>query len=194
VALHPLHKAFGVKRVVISTYQSVSGAGINGWRDLDGTLAGEAPKHFPYQIAHNVIPHIDDFYDDGYTGEEKKLIEEIKKILNAPEIKATATTVRVPVYTGHSLSINVTFKNEFCLEEAKRLLAAQPGVVLADDPAQKLYPMPLKAAGNDLVHVGRIRRDDSCENSMNLWVVTDNTRKGAATNAVQIMERLMAER
>ena len=191
IALNPLHKAYGVKRIVYSTYQSVSGAGIGGWNDLTDTLNGKEPAHFPYKIAGNIIPHIDSFHDDGYTGEEIKLIEETKKILNAPEIKATATTVRVPVYTGHCLSINVTFDKPFILDDVKRLLQDAPGIRLYDDPANKIYPTPLVAAGTDLVYVGRIRRDESFENSLNLWVAADNVRKGAATNAVQTAEYLL---
>jgi aspartate-semialdehyde dehydrogenase len=192
VALNPLHKAYGIKRLVISTYQSVSGAGVGGWDDLERTLKGEPPQTFPYPIAHNVIPHIGSFGEDGYTGEEKKLVAEIKKMLGAPDIKATATTVRVPVFTGHSLSINVTLENTFDLSEARRLIAGQPGAVLVDDTANQQYPMPLTAAGTDEVYIGRLRRDESCENSLNLWVVTDNVRKGAATNAVQIAEALLS--
>ncbi|MDR1663775.1 MAG: aspartate-semialdehyde dehydrogenase [Clostridiales bacterium] len=191
VALNPLHKAYTVKRIVFSTYQSVSGAGVGGWEDLERTVKGEAPQHFPYPIAYNVIPHIDRFYEDGYTGEEAKLIAETKKMLHAPEIKATATTVRVPVFTGHSLSVNVSFEKAFDLAEARKLLAEAPGVRLQDDPARNVYPMPITAAGTDLVYVGRVRRDESFENSLNLWVVADNVRKGAATNAVQIAERVM---
>jgi aspartate-semialdehyde dehydrogenase len=193
VALNPLHKAYGVKRVVISTYQSVSGAGINGCEDLTRTLNGEDSQWFPYKIAHNVIPHIDRFLDDGYTGEEQKIVEETKKMLHAPDIKATATAVRVPVYTGHSLSINVTFREPFTLEAVWTLLNNAPGVVLADDTAHSLYPMPITAAGSDEVYVGRIRRDESCDNSLNLWVSADNVRKGAAANAVQIAELLMSD-
>ncbi|MCL2204212.1 MAG: aspartate-semialdehyde dehydrogenase [Defluviitaleaceae bacterium] len=190
VALKPLHDAFGVKRVVISTYQSVSGAGVDGWQDLTDTLSGAVPKHFPYPIAHNLIPHIDAFEADGYTGEEKKLMAEVRKMLHLPDLAITATTVRVPVYSGHSLSINVTFDKPFALDEVRQLLGTAPGVILADNPAEKLYPMPITAAGNDHVHIGRLRRDDSYENSLNLWVVSDNIRKGAATNAVQIVEEL----
>jgi aspartate-semialdehyde dehydrogenase len=190
-ALHPLHKAYNVRRIVYSTYQSVSGAGVNGWSDLDGTLKGEAPKFFPYPIAHNIIPHIDRFDTDGYTGEEIKLIAETKKMLHAPEIKATATTVRVPVYTGHCLSINVSFEKPFDLSDVRRLLEEAPGVRLMDDPANNVYPTPRHAAGTDWVYVGRVRRDESFANSLNLWVVADNVRKGAATNAVQIAEWVM---
>jgi len=192
VALNPLHKAYKIKRIIYSTYQSVSGAGNPGWKDLDETLAGGGAKFFPQRIAHNIIPHIDRFNEDGYTGEEVKLIAETKKILHAPEIKATATTVRVPVYTGHCLSINVSFEKPIELGEAKNLLREAPGVAYTDDPANSVYPTPLLAAGTDSVYVGRVRRDDSFENSLNLWVVADNVRKGAATNAVQIAEALMS--
>jgi len=188
VALKPLLDAYGLGRVVISTYQSVSGAGVGGISDLERTLKGEPAAHFPYTIAGNLIPHIDSFYDDGYTGEEKKLMAEVRKILHVPDLPITATTVRVPVEFGHSLSINVTLSQQYELADVKNMLANAPGVVLQDDPANKLYPMPLAAAGTDSVYVGRVRRDDSCANSLNLWVVADNTRKGAATNAVQIME------
>ena len=191
VTLKPLHTAYGVKRIVFSTYQSVAGAGINGIEDLKRTLNGEAPQCFPYPIAHNLIPHIDTFDADGYTGEEVKLIQETKKMLHAPEIKATATTVRVPVFKGHCLSINVSFEKPFEMDDVFKLLKNAPGVVLYDDPANKIYPMPIIAAGTDEVYVGRVRRDDSCENTLNLWVSADNIRKGAALNAVQIAERVL---
>ena len=188
VALKPLLDQYGLERVVISTYQSVSGAGVGGMSDLERTLNGGPAAHFPYTIAGNLIPHIDSFYDDGYTGEEKKLMAEVRKILHVPDLPITATTVRVPVEFGHSLSINVTLSQHFELADVKNIFVKAPGVVLQDDPANKLYPMPLEAAGTDSVYVGRVRRDDSYANSLNLWVVADNTRKGAATNAVQIME------
>jgi len=191
VALFPLHKAYGAKRVIYNTYQSVSGAGNNGIEDLIRTQKGEAPQQFPYPIAGNVIPHIDSFVDDGYTFEEVKMIKETQKIMHAPEVKITATTVRVPVPIGHSESINVSFKNPFELEDVRRILEEAPGIVVQDDVANKIYPMPLEAAGTDPVYVGRIRRDFSEENTLNLWVVADNVRKGAATNAVHIAEMLM---
>lgn len=190
VALKPLLDKYGLQRVVISTYQSVSGAGVEGMTDLECTLQGENPQYFPYQIAGNVIPHIDTFHEDGYTGEEKKMMAEIRKILTCPDLPLTATTVRVPVEFGHSLSINVTLENEFDIDDVRALLANFPGIVLQDNPEYNIYPMPLNAAGTDSVYVGRIRRDDSYANSLNMWVVTDNTRKGAATNAVQILESL----
>ncbi|MCL1787212.1 MAG: aspartate-semialdehyde dehydrogenase [Defluviitaleaceae bacterium] len=193
VALKPLLDTYGLQRVVISTYQSVSGAGVGGMADLEKTLQGEAPTHFPYPIAGNLIPHIDTFHDCGYTGEEKKLMAEIRKILHASDLPLTATTVRVPVEYGHSLSMNVTLGREFDLEDVRTLLKNAPGIILQDDGANNEYPMPLHAAGTDNVYVGRLRRDDSFPNSLNLWVVADNTRKGAATNAVQIVEALLDE-
>ena len=190
VALKPLLDTYGLERVIISTYQSVSGAGVGGIKDLDRTQKGEPPGHFPYVIAGNLIPHIDIFHNDGYTGEEKKLMAEVCKMLHCPALPITATTVRVPVEYGHSLSINVTLSKNFELDAVRNLLANSPGVVLQDDMANNIYPMPLHAAGTDHVYIGRIRRDDSFANSLNLWVVADNTRKGAATNAVQIIEGL----
>jgi len=190
VALKPLHDAFGLRRVVISTYQAVSGAGVPGPDDLTATIKGEAPKHFPYPIAHNLIPHIGDFEASGYTGEETKLMAEVRKMLHLPDLAITATTVRVPVYNGHSLSINAAFDKPFELVTVRDRLKNSPGISLADNPAEKSYPMPITASGTDSVHVGRIRRDDSIENGLNLWVVADNIRKGAATNAVQIVESL----
>ena len=193
VALKPLLGEYGLNRVVISTYQSVSGAGVEGMRDLDRTLSGQDGTFFPQTIAHNLIPHIGSFDETGYTGEEIKLMAEIKKMLHAPELKITATTVRVPVYTGHSLSINVSLKNPYDMQDLRRILETAPGVVLYDNPAENMYPTPKLAAGNDNVYIGRLRRDLSCENGLNLWVVTDNTRKGAATNAVQILEQVILE-
>ena len=190
VALKPLLDKYGLGRVVISTYQSVSGAGVGGISDLENTMQGQPPQQFPYTIAGNLIPHIDTLHDDGYTGEEKKLMAEVKKMLHIPDLPITATTVRVPVKYGHSLSINVSLKSPFDLAELRSLLAVSPAITLQDDPAKKLYPMPLTAAGSDQVYIGRLRRDESCENSLNMWVVSDNTRKGAATNAVQIVEYL----
>ena len=193
VALKPLMDAYGLERVIISTYQSVSGAGVGGMNDLEKTLQGESPQHFPYTIAGNIIPHIDTFHEDGYTGEEKKIMAEIRKILHYPSLPLTVTTVRVPVEYGHSLSMNVTLKNDFELNAVRKLLGNSPGVILQDDTANNLYPMPLYAAGTDSVYIGRIRRDDSYPNSLNLWVVADNTRKGAATNAVHIIEALLVD-
>jgi len=191
VALKPLADRYGLARVVISTYQSVSGAGVDGMADLAHTGAGGTPQFFPHIIAGNLIPHIDTFHPDGYTGEEKKLIAEIRKMLHMEELPVTATTVRVPVEYGHSLSINVTLQNAFDLAEVRDLLGGSPGVVLQDNPEENMYPTPLHAAGTDDVYIGRVRRDDSFENSLNMWVVADNTRKGAATNAVQVLESLL---
>jgi len=191
VALKPLLDKYGIERVVISTYQSVSGAGINGMNDLERTQQGEPYKHFPYQIANNLIPHIDKFHDDGYTGEEKKLIAEVRKMLHKPTLAITATCVRVPIEYGHSLSINIELYNDFEIEDIRKLYENAPGIVLQDDVQKNLYPMPFVAAGTDHVYIGRIRRDDSFPNCLNLWVVADNIRKGAATNAVQIVEALL---
>ncbi|MCL1844245.1 MAG: aspartate-semialdehyde dehydrogenase [Defluviitaleaceae bacterium] len=191
VALYPLHKAFGIKRVIYSTYQSVAGAGVAGIADLRGTIAGEEPKCFPYPIAGNIIPRIDVFGENGYTGEETKMIEETKKILHAPTMKITATTVRVPVEIGHCESINLEFEKPYELEEVRRILQNSPGIVVQDDKEKDFYPTPRLVAGTDEVYVGRIRRDFSAENALNIWVVADNVRKGAATNAVQIAERFI---
>ena len=194
VALAPLHKTYGIKRVIYSTYQSVSGAGNNGIADLERTAQGEAPQHFARPIAGNCIPHIDAFNDDGYTFEEIKMINETRKILHEPNLQITATTVRVPVAIGHSEAINITFENDFDLAELRSLLENAPGIVVQDDTENKIYPTPLECAGTDPVYVGRIRRDFSAENSLNMWVVADNVRKGAATNAVQIAEVLVGGR
>ena len=184
VALYPLHKAYNIRRIVYTTFQSVSGAGNKGIADLKRTLQGEEPQHFPYPIASNCIPHIDVFNEDGYTAEEIKMIKETRKIMHAPEIQITATTVRVPVEIGHSESINIQFEKPFELEEVYHILKSAPGIVLHKDS----YPTPREIAGTDPVYVGRVRRDFSAPNSLNLWVVADNIRKGAATNTVQIAE------
>lgn len=190
VAIAPLHRAFGIKRLIYSTYQSVSGAGVAGIADLARTVKGAAPQCFPYPIGGNVIPRIDVVGDDGYTGEETKMIEETRKILHEPNLKITATTVRVPVEIGHSESINLTFEKPFDLDEVRNIFKNSPGIILNDDPKNEGYPTPREIAGTDEVYVGRIRRDFSAENSLNIWVVADNVRKGAATNAVQIVEVL----
>jgi len=190
--LKPLDAKYKIKRVVYSTYQAVSGAGVAGWSDLENGLKGEAPKKFPHQIAGNCLPHIDVFMENGYTKEEMKMIWETRKILHKEELKVTATTVRVPVFSSHSESINIEFENPVGdISEVKELLSNAPGVVLVDDPANNVYPLALDAAGTDDVYVGRIRIDESVENGINLWVVADNIRKGAATNAVQIAEILV---
>jgi aspartate-semialdehyde dehydrogenase len=191
VALKPLHDSYSLKRVVYSTYQAVSGAGMGGLTDLENGLKGEAPKKFPHPIAGNCIPHIDVFTESGYTKEEIKMIEETRKILGLPELRVTATTVRVPVFNGHSESINVEFEKPYELEQLKDTLRNFPGIIIQDDPANNLYPTPLQASGNDEVYVGRIRRDETVESGVNLWVVSDNVRKGAATNTVQIAQKLI---
>jgi aspartate-semialdehyde dehydrogenase len=192
-ALKPLHIKYGIKRIIYSTYQSVSGAGLGGYNDLLCGYKGEAPKKFTYQIAGNCIPQIDSFLPNGYTKEEMKMINETRKILHDNNLRITATTVRVPVLFSHSESINVEFTKDFCIDELKALLAGSPGLVLQDDPENALYPMPLNAADKDEVFVGRIRRDESIEYGINMWVVSDNIRKGAATNAVQIAQLLIKE-
>ena len=192
MALSPLHKMYNILRLVVSTYQSVSGSGIKAVNQLMNERKGlEGEKSYPHQIDLNVLPHAGDFVEDGYTSEEIKLVEETNKILNA-DIRTTATVVRVPVIAGHSESVNIEFENDFVIEEIKRLLGNMPGIVLFDFPEANLYPMPIIAAGKDEVFVGRIRRDFSQPNSLNLWVVSDNLRKGAATNAVQIVQYLIS--
>ncbi len=191
VALKPLDDKYTIKRVVYSTYQAVSGAGVGGWNDLENGLKGEAPTKFPHPIAGNCIPHIDVFLPNGYTKEEEKMIKETRKILGKSDMKITATTVRVPVFNGHSESINVEFEKSFDLDELKEVLRNAPGVIVQDDTANNVYPMAITAAGTDETYVGRIRRDESVENGVNLWVVADNIRKGAASNAVQIAEKLI---
>ena len=191
VPLKLLDDAYGIRRVVYSTYQAVSGAGQKGYQDLEDGLCGALPKKFPHPIAGNCIPHIDVFLDNGYTKEEQKMINETRKILNRPDLRVTATCVRVPVYHGHSESINVELERPYETEDIFRLFRTAEGVVVRDDPAKNVYPMPIEAAGTDPVYVGRIRRDDSVENGLNFWCVADNIRKGAALNAVQIMELLI---
>lgn len=188
VALKPLDDAFTIKRIVYSTYQAVSGAGVKGFNDLKNGVNGEAPQKFPYPIFGNCLPHIDVFLDNGYTKEEEKMIKETRKILHHPDLKVTATTVRVPVYYGHSESINIEFEKPVTREDAMKVLANAPGVILQDDVKNNVYPMAITAENHDEVYVGRIRKDDSVENGLNIWVVADNIRKGAATNAVQIAE------
>jgi aspartate-semialdehyde dehydrogenase len=191
VALKPLDDKYGIKRVVYSTYQAVSGAGLGGYNDLQKGIEGENPKKFPHPIAFNMIPHIDVFLENGYTKEEIKMIEETRKIMHRPDLKVTATTVRVPVYYGHSESVNVELNREFELKDVLDTLKHSPGIVVMNTPSENLYPTPLYVAGRDEVFVGRIRRDESLDFGLNLWVVADNIRKGAATNAVQIAELLI---
>jgi len=191
VALKPLHDKYKIKRIVYTTFQAVSGAGMKGYSDLEEGLKGEAPKKFPHPIANNVLPHIDVFLDNGYTKEEEKMIKETRKILGDQSIRITATTVRVPVFNGHSESINVEFEKPYDLEELKEVLRNAPGIIVQDDPKNNVYPLPIYASGKDETFVGRIRRDESVESGVNLWVVADNIRKGAATNAVQIAQELI---
>ena len=192
VALKPLDLKYGIKRVVYSTYQAVSGAGRQGVLDLENGLKGEPTKKFPYPIVNNCLPHIDSFLDDGYTKEEYKLINETRKILNKPFLPVTATAVRVPVKNCHSECINVEFERDFDVFDVKQLLQNSPGVLVIDDPSKNYYPIASKADGTDDVLVGRIRRDFSVRFGLNLWVVSDNLRKGAASNAVQILEYLIS--
>lgn len=197
VALSPLDKKYNIKRIVYSTYQAVSGAGIGGIQDLESGIENYVCnsrytlKKFPYKIFNNCIPHIDDFTPDGYTKEEHKMINETRKILNKPDLPITATTVRVPVFNSHSESINVEFEKDFDLEELVKILKEAPGIVVLDDVKNNIYPMAINSNDHDEVYVGRIRRDYSVKYGINLWVVADNTRKGAASNAVQILERLI---
>ena len=192
MALAPIHKAYGIKRIVVSTYQSVSGSGQRGINQLKAERAGETDCVFyPHPIDLNVLPHIDSFLDNGYTKEEMKMVNETRKILRDENIAVSATTVRVPVWGGHSESVNVELGREYDLDDARMLIASTPGVVIIDDPAENLYPMPINAYDKDEVFVGRIRRDFSVENGLNLWIVSDNLRKGAATNAVQIAQYLI---
>lgn len=195
VALKPLHDAFKIKRIVFSTYQAVSGAGLGGYMDLKNGVEGiKTTKKFPYQIFGNCLPHIDTFLENGYTKEEMKMINETQKILNDSSLKITATTVRVPVFHGHSESINVEFENNFMMNEVFDVLTRAPGIIIQDNLEENIYPMPITAEGYDEVFVGRIRRDYSVLNGINMWVVADNLRKGAASNAVSIMEKLIEER
>ena len=189
--LAPLHKAYGIKRIVVSTYQSVTGAGQRGIEQLLAERAGGSGSKFPHKIDMNILPHIDSFLPDGYTKEEMKMVNETRKILRDQSIAVSATTVRVPVMGGHSESVNLEFLKPYDLDEVRSLIASMPGVVVLDNPADNVYPMPIDAWGKDDVFVGRIRRDTSVENGLNLWCVSDNLRKGAATNAVQIARVLL---
>ncbi len=196
VVLKPLHDKYRVKRVVVSTYQSVTGAGQKGVDQLDeelGKKAGTTYK-FPHKIAFNCLPHIDVFRDDGYTKEEYKMIFETTKIMGDDSIKVSATCVRVPVFGGHSESVNVEMEKGYDLKNVFELLKKSPGIIVEDDPAKNIYPMPLNAYDKDEVFVGRIRRDETAPNALNMWIVSDNIRKGAATNAVQIAEELIKGR
>lgn len=192
VVLKPLRDSFGLKRVIYSTYQAVSGSGVKGISDLKNGMKGnDTTLAYPHPIAGNCIPHIDVFSENGYTKEEMKMINETHKILGDETIKVTATTVRVPVFNSHSESINIEFEKPFELEEVVRVLENAPGLIVQDDPENNVYPLARSAAGKDEVYVGRIRRDFSVENGINLWCVSDNIRKGAATNTVQIAQELL---
>lgn len=191
LALAPLHRAYGITRVIVSTYQSITGTGVKAVQQLENERNGiEGEMAYTYPIDKNCIPQCDSFLDNGYTKEEMKLTNETKKILD-PTIKVTATAVRVPVVGGHSEAVNVEFLRDFDLSEVRQLLEAQEGITVQDNPAEYSYPMPRFAEGKDDVFVGRIRRDESQENTLNMWIVADNLRKGAATNAVQIAELLL---
>jgi aspartate-semialdehyde dehydrogenase len=192
VVLQPLHRRFGIRRVVVSTYQAVTGAGKRGVDQLQAELQErEAVPKFPHPIAYNCLPQIDEFLDDGYTREEEKMVRETKKIMGDDRIAVNATCVRVPTLGGHSESVNIECEKPVTPEEAREILSSAPGVVLVDDPARRKYPMPIHAQDRDEVFVGRIRRDPTIANGLNLWIVADNLRKGAATNAVEIAEELL---
>jgi aspartate-semialdehyde dehydrogenase len=196
VALKPLHDKARIKRIVVTTFQSVSGTGKDAMDELMAecqdllSFKSASPKVYPYQIAFNCLPQIDDFLPSGYTKEEMKMVHETRKIMGDQSIHVTATTVRVPVYVGHSEAINIETERKLSANDARAILSTAPGVLLYDDPAHKIYPMPLEVAGKDEVYVGRVREDESIANGLNLWVVADNLRKGAALNAVQIAEHL----
>ncbi len=192
VPIKPLDDKYSIKRIVYSTYQAVSGAGRNGIEDLEERNDDKNLKKFPYSIYNNCLPHIDVFMDDGYTKEEHKMINETRKILHKPNLPITATTARVPVKNCHCESINLEFDKPFELYDVKVLLENYPGIIVVDDTDKLMYPLPSKSDGHDEVYVGRIRRDFSVENGLNIWVVADNLRKGAASNAIQILEKLLA--
>jgi aspartate-semialdehyde dehydrogenase len=192
VALAPLHKKYKIKRIVVSTYQSITGTGVKAVRQLESEYAGEEGEMaYPYPIHRNALPHCDIFVENGYTKEEVKLVNETKKILNDNTIAITATAIRIPVVGGHSESVNIEFENDFDLDEVRQILSDSPGIIVQDNPEANEYPMPIYAEGKDEVFVGRIRRDGSQPNSLNMWIVADNLRKGAATNAVQIAQHLL---
>ena len=191
--LKVLQDKYGLKRVVYSTYQAVAGAGKKGLDDLENNLQGKPSTNFPHQIAFNALPHIDVFLENGYTKEEEKMINETKKILNLPDLKVTATCVRIPVKFGHGVSVNVELERPFELEDVVKAFEEKEGVIVQNDGKNKVYPMPITAQDTDDVYVGRIRRDDTVDNGLNLWVVADNIRKGAATNTIQIAETLIKE-
>lgn len=192
MALAPLHKAFGIKRIVISTYQSITGTGVKAVEQLNNEMEGTSgTMTYPHPIHKNALPHCDVFLENDYTKEEMKLVHETHKILGDSSIGITATAIRIPVVGGHSESVNLEFEKPYTLDEIRRLLEQTPGVVVLDNPEKNAYPMPIHAEGKDEVFVGRIRRDESVENAVNLWIVADNLRKGAATNTIQIAEYLI---
>lgn len=191
--LKVLQDKYGLKRVVYSTYQAVAGAGKKGLDDLENNLQGKPSTNFPHQIAFNALPHIDVFLENGYTKEEEKMINETRKILNLPDLKVTATCVRIPVKFGHGVSVNVELEKPFELEDVIKAFEEKEGVIVQNDSKNNVYPMPIIAQDTDEVYVGRIRRDDTVDNGLNLWVVADNIRKGAATNTIQIAETLIKE-
>ena len=193
VALKPIYDKYGIDRIVYSTYQAGSGSGVKGYKDLEEGVKGAENQFYPHPIAYNCLPHIDDFLDNGYTKEEMKMVNETHKIMHDDNIRVTATTVRVPVYYGHSESINVETKKPFEIEDVKALFKDAPGCVLRDDPANNVYPLAREAEGTNDVYIGRIRRDFSIDNGINFWCVADNIRKGAAANAVQIAFALIEE-
>lgn len=193
VALKPIYDKYGIDRIVYSTYQAVSGSGVKGYKDLEEGVKGAENQFYPHPIAYNCLPHIDDFLDNGYTKEEMKMVNETHKIMHDDNIRVTATTVRVPVYYGHSESINVETKKSFEIEDVKALFKDASGCVLRDDPANNVYPLAREAEGTNDVYIGRIRRDFSIDNGINFWCVADNIRKGAAANAVQIAFALIEE-
>lgn len=194
VALAPLHKAYKIKRLVISTYQSITGTGAKAVKQLENELSGvKGEMAYPYPIHKNAIPHCDSFEENGYTKEEMKLVRETQKILDDRTIAITATAVRIPTSGGHSEAVNIEFEKDFELSEVRNLLSNTAGVTLQDNPEMNIYPMPIYANGKDDVFVGRLRRDGSQPNSLNMWIVSDNLRKGAATNAIQIAEYLLSK-
>ncbi len=194
MVLAPLHRAYGLKRVVVSTYQSVSGTGLKAVEQMENEMKGvEGPMAYAYPIHRNALPQCDVFLDNGYTKEEMKLMTEPKKIMGDDSFQLTATAVRIPTAGGHSESVNISFNRDFDLAEVREILANTPGVVLQDEPQSGIYPMPLTAHDKDEVFVGRIRRDETLPNTLNCWIVADNLRKGAATNAIQIAEYITAQ-
>ena len=193
MALAPLHSKYKMKRVVVSTYQSVSGTGVKAVKQLENEIAGiEGEMTYPYPIGRNALPHCDVFLENGYTKEEMKLAREPQKIFNDRTFSVTATAVRIPTAGGHSESVNVEFENDFDLADVRKMLSETPGIILQDDPSKNSYPMPIFAHDKDEVFVGRLRRDETQPNTLNMWIVADNLRKGAATNTVQIAEYLVA--